>query len=63
MRCAYCGNELKYYEGAYRIDGEVVCDDCVRTEQFNDVTIEELNKCSFINFEKPEDEGEDEYEN
>ena len=59
MRCAYCGNELKYYESAYRIDSEVVCDDCVRTEQFEDVTIEELTKCSFINFEK----GEYEYEN
>lgn len=59
MRCAYCGNELKYYEGAYIIDGEVVCDDCVRTEQFEDVTIDELKKCSFINFEK----GEYEYEN
>ena len=57
MKCAYCGYELEYHESAYIIDGDAVCDDCVRNdERFNDLSIEDLKKCSFINHEKGESE-------
>lgn len=52
MKCAYCGYELDYCESGYIVDGEVVCADCVFDEQFNDLSIEDLKKCSFINKEK-----------
>lgn len=60
MKCYYCGYELTYHETAYKIDGEVVCDDCIRTPEFSDITKEELNTASFINSEKGEKDYEDE---
>ena len=56
MRCWYCSNKLEYEEIYYKVDGEVVCDDCIRTEQFSDIKPEDLDKISFRNYDKGDEE-------
>ena len=56
MRCWYCSNKLEYEEIYYKVDGEVVCDDCIRTEQFSDIKPEDLDKISFRNYDQGDEE-------
>ena len=56
MRCWYCSNKLEYGETYYKVDGDVVCDDCIRTEQFSDIKPEDLDKIAFRNYDKGDEE-------
>ena len=54
--CCYCMHEFEDEERYYCINGESVCDDCVRAdEEFNAIPIEELKKLSKTNY-KGDDE-------